>query len=208
MLTELFAFLSRAVGGPVWAALAAAGAWGVLSVVLSPCHLASIPLVVGYLAQQGPVRPRRAMALSVVFATGILITIAAMGGATAAAGRLLGDAGGWVNWLMAALLIGIGLVLLDVIRLPAFGAPTTVVGGLGGAFLLGLVFGAALGPCTFAFLAPVLAVALQAARARPVVGPMLPLAYGVGHRAVIAAAGTGLGGWSGSSRGTVTRARR
>jgi hypothetical protein len=44
---QLLAALSRAVGGAVWVALSAAFVWGVLSILLSPCHLTSIPLIVG-----------------------------------------------------------------------------------------------------------------------------------------------------------------
>ena len=56
--------------------------------------------------------------------------------------------------------------------------------------LLGLVFGVALGPCTFAFMAPVLAVTLRTGAAEPVYAGALLLSYGVGHCGVIVAAGT------------------
>ncbi|MCX7818562.1 MAG: cytochrome c biogenesis protein CcdA [Kiritimatiellae bacterium] len=194
MLERLFTSLSGAVRGSPVPALMAAGVWGVLSVLLSPCHLASIPLVVGYLGRQGAVGTRRAFAISLSFALGILVTIVLVGVVTAAAGRMLGDLGGWGNWLVAAIFLVIGLALLDVIPLPA---PAMSAGkgrrGLGGALLLGLAFGVALGPCTFAFLAPMLAVALQTARLRPAYGALLLLAYGIGHCAVIAAAGIGFG---------------
>jgi cytochrome c-type biogenesis protein len=58
------------------------------------------------------------------------------------------------------------------------------------AFLLGLVFGVALGPCTFAYMAPMLAVTFQLAADRMAYGILLLLAYGVGHCAVIVLAGT------------------
>ena len=50
-MDELFASLSQAVEGAPALAMAAAFAWGVLSILLSPCHLASIPLVVGFIWQ-------------------------------------------------------------------------------------------------------------------------------------------------------------
>jgi len=49
VLERVFASLGRAVGGTPLLALAAALAWGVLSVLLSPCHLSSIPLIVGFI---------------------------------------------------------------------------------------------------------------------------------------------------------------
>jgi cytochrome c-type biogenesis protein len=58
------------------------------------------------------------------------------------------------------------------------------------AFILGLVFGIALGPCTFAYMAPMLAVTFKLAATHFVYGALLLLAYGVGHCAVIVAAGT------------------
>jgi cytochrome c-type biogenesis protein len=62
--------------------------------------------------------------------------------------------------------------------------------GLLAAFLLGLVFGLALGPCTFAFMAPVLGVAFRFSATNPAYGALLLLMYGVGHCAVIVLAGT------------------
>ena len=44
-MQELFTQLTHAVEGAWFIATAAAFAWGVLSIVLSPCHLASIPLI-------------------------------------------------------------------------------------------------------------------------------------------------------------------
>jgi cytochrome c-type biogenesis protein len=58
------------------------------------------------------------------------------------------------------------------------------------AFALGLVFGIALGPCTFAFMAPILGVTFKLAATNSLYGAALLLAYGIGHCAVIVAAGT------------------
>jgi len=45
-LARLFEAARRFLGGAPAVALAAAFVWGILSMLLSPCHLASIPLVV------------------------------------------------------------------------------------------------------------------------------------------------------------------
>jgi cytochrome c-type biogenesis protein len=58
------------------------------------------------------------------------------------------------------------------------------------AFILGLVFGIALGPCTFAYMAPMLGVTFKLAATNFLYGAALLLAYGVGHCSVIVAAGT------------------
>jgi cytochrome c-type biogenesis protein len=188
----LFTALTHAVAGKPAAAMAAALTWGVLSIVLSPCHLASIPLIVGFIGRQGRITTRRAFAIAALFAAGILVTIGALGAVTAAAGRMLGDVGRYGNYVVAALFLVVGLGLLDVIRLPLPGAaqPAMKRRGMLAAFALGLVFGLALGPCTFAFLAPMLAVTFRLAATDLPYGILLLLLYGVGHCAVIVLAGT------------------
>ena len=191
-MEQLFTWLSRAVEGSAGLALCAAFTWGVLSIVLSPCHLASIPLIVGFIGQQGRIAARRAFGISFLFALGILITIGVIGIITAAAGRMLGDVGRYGNYFVAAIFFVVGLYLLDAIRLPMPGAaqPGMKRKGLLAAFVLGLVFGVALGPCTFAYMAPMLAVTFKLAATNLIYGILLLLLYGLGHCAVIVLAGT------------------
>jgi cytochrome c-type biogenesis protein len=56
--------------------------------------------------------------------------------------------------------------------------------------ILGLLFGIALGSCTFAYMAPMLAVTFQLAHSAPLYAAALLLAYDVGHCTVIVVAGT------------------
>lgn len=192
MIEELFTQLSHAVEGAPQVALAAAVAWGVLSIVLSPCHLASIPLIVGFISEQGLVTTRRAFWTSTLFAVGILLTIAAIGALTATAGRMLGDVGCYGNYFVAAIFLIVGLHLLGVVPLPFSGLDAVGIKrkGMLAALVLGLVFGVALGPCTFAYMAPMLAVTFKLAKTAPWYGAALLLAYGIGHCAVIVLAGT------------------
>ncbi len=192
MTGELFTHLSHAVEGAPQVALSAAVVWGVLSIVLSPCHLASISLIVGFISEQGPVSTCRAFWTSTLFAIGILVTIAAIGVITAAAGRMLGDVGRYGNYFVAVVFLIVGLHLLGVIPLP-FSGPAAVGikrKGMLAALTLGLVFGVALGPCTFAYMAPMLGVTFKLAHTAPIYGAVLLLAYGLGHCAVIVLAGT------------------
>jgi cytochrome c-type biogenesis protein len=192
MMENLFTALSRAAEGSAGIALGAAFAWGVLSILLSPCHLASIPLIVGFIDQQGRITTRRAFTISLLFAIGILITIGVIGAITAAAGRMMGDVGRWGNYAVAVIFFVVGLYLLEVIRLPMPDAaqPGMRRKGLLAALILGLVFGVALGPCTFAYMAPMLAVTFRLASTHLAYGILLLLLYGVGHCAVIVLAGT------------------
>lgn len=192
MMNELFASLTRAVGGTPAVAMTAAVVWGICSVVLSPCHLASIPLIVGFIDQQGQMTTRRAFAISLLFSLGILVTIGVIGAVTAAAGRMMGDVGRWGNYAVAAIFFVVGLHLLEVVRLPLPGAaqPGIKSKGMLAAFVLGLVFGVALGPCTFAYMAPMLGVTFRLASTNLAYGVLLLLLYGFGHCGVIVLAGT------------------
>ena len=62
--------------------------------------------------------------------------------------------------------------------------------GMLAALVLGLVFGIALGPCTFAYMAPMLGVTFRLAATNVAYGVFLLAAYGVGHCSVIVLAGT------------------
>jgi cytochrome c-type biogenesis protein len=190
-LQALFISLTDAMAGAPLVALLAAFAWGVLSIVLSPCHLASIPLIVGILQDGGAVGPRRAAGLSTLFALGILGSIALIGVITAAAGRLLGDLGPWGNYAVAAVFFVFGLHLLDVLPIPDGWrpAPNRPRRGAISAFLFGLIFGVALGPCTFGFMAPVLGVTFSTAKTAPVFACGVLALFGLGHCAVIGLAG-------------------
>ena len=191
-MEQLFTALSRAVDGAAGLALSAAFLWGVLSILLSPCHLASIPLIVGFIDQQGRISTRRAFTISLLFAVGILVTIGVIGAITAAAGRMMGDVGRWGNYGVAAIFLVVGLYLLEAIRLPMPGAaqPGMKRKGMLAALILGLVFGVALGPCTFAYMAPMLAVTFKLSATNLPYGVLLLALYGVGHCSVIVLAGT------------------
>jgi len=206
-MEALFNWLTHAVEGNPAIALGAAFLWGILSVVLSPCHIATIPLIVGFIDRQGELTMRRAFAVSGLFAMGILITIGAIGAITAAAGRLMGGLGPYGNYVLAGVLILAGLYLLDVIPTP-WSAPSEIGmkrKGFLAALVLGLIYGVALGPCTFAYMAPMLAIAFKLAA----YGALLLAAYAIGHCSVIVFAGTFAGlvqsylDWNERSKGTV-----
>ncbi|MCF7801282.1 MAG: cytochrome c biogenesis protein CcdA [Candidatus Marinimicrobia bacterium] len=191
-MDALFTTLTQAMTASFGIALLAALGWGLLSILLSPCHLSSIPLVIGYISsQETTVTPRRSFHLALVFAVGILITIAIIGVVTASMGRLIGDVGPWGNWIVAAVFFLVGLYLLDIIKFSWSGpAMTTNRGGWTGALILGLVFGIGLGPCTFAYFAPILGVVFGVATSSWIKAGLLIAAFGIGHCAVIVGAGS------------------
>lgn len=196
MIAEIFAILGRALEGSPALALGAACVWGVLSILLSPCHLASIPLIVAVIGRQAGSSPRQAPLIAGLFAAGILLSIAVIGGLTALAGRMLGDLGSWADHLVAAMLVAVGLHLWDALpgpwTAPGRPAPSRQPPWLA-AFMLGLIFGIALGPCTFAFMAPVLAITFSLSGTQAWYGVLLLMMYAIGHCAVIVLAGSATG---------------
>ncbi len=191
-LIPLFDWLSGLLKESPAVVLGAAFLWGVLSVVLSPCHLSSIPLAVAYVNGKGKMRTSRALGLSLVFASGILASLVVIGVATSLAGRMLGDTGKLATIIIGAVFIVTGILLLDVIPLPqvSFLNARIKKGSPWGALVLGLLFGAALGPCTFGFMMPVLTTAFQAASfSLPYAGSVV-LCFALGHVIVIVFAGT------------------
>lgn len=176
-------------------ALAALGCflWGLVSVLFSPCHLASIPLLVSYVAAQDKVRhPRQGLCLALVFTGGLFVTIALVGMACWLLGRLLGDLGWYGTALVGVMLVWVGLDMLELVRLPFKGGLMAKlrVRGRWGALVLGLAYGLLSGSCTFGFLAPVLALTtVQDAATR---GLLLVGLFGLGHCLPIAVAGSSM----------------
>ncbi len=104
----------------------------------------------------------------------------------------MGDVGIIGNYVVAIVFFLVGLHLLDVIPAPWTGATGVNLKqkGLLAALILGLIFGIGLGPCTFAYMAPMLGVAFHVATEQIVFAIALLLAFGLGHCSVIVFAGT------------------
>lgn len=208
-LASVFVTLSSMLDRSLTFALFAAFLWGILSIVLSPCHVSSIPLVVGYVNRNGQQRTIRAVWTSLYFAGGVLISLLVIGGITSLMGKMLGDIGNAGTYVVGAVFILTGIWLLDLVHAPTCNirlvSGNTAVGGI----LMGFVFGAALGPCTFGFMFPVLAVAFKAADESLLISISIILAYAIGHSLVIVFAGVGVNRiqqflrWDSKSRGTL-----
>ncbi|MDT8334594.1 MAG: cytochrome c biogenesis protein CcdA [Desulfurivibrionaceae bacterium] len=163
-------------------ALPGAFLWGMVSVLLSPCHLASIPLLVAYVAGQKMIPPpRQAARYAILFASGMFLTIMAIGLICAAAGRMLGDIGPWWQAAVGTLLLWVAWTLF---RPPQCSATDSVLSrlkiqGASGALVLGLAYGLLSGVCTFGFIAPILGIiTLQEEIA---IGIAMLVLFGIGH---------------------------
>ena len=193
MIATVFERLSTGLSSGSAIALFTSFLWGVLSILLSPCHLSSIPLIVGFIGGQGTVGTKRAFALATLFAGGIMITIGAIGAVTGLMGKMLGDIGPYGNYLVAAIMAAVGLYLLELINIP-FLNPSFHTGfrkkGLFASLVMGLVFGVAIGPCTFAFMAPMLGIVFKVSSTNFAYTLSLFVFYAFGHCSVIILAGT------------------
>ena len=193
MMFEMINRVYAALQTPGTASLAASLVWGIFGMLLSPCSLITLPLIVGYIESAEDRGMKNAFVISVWFSMGIFANVAMVGIVIASAGALLAEVGRYTNYLVAAVFILFGLHLLDVIRMPWFKqAKTRDYKGNGplGALILGLFSGLAIGPCAFAYLAPMLVIAMKAASSNPYMGLSMILAYAVGNCMVLILAGT------------------
>lgn len=174
-------------------ALAAAGCfiWGMISVLLSPCHLASIPLIIAYVGgQEKAVKPKQAGVYALAFSIGLFITIALIGIICALLGRMMGDVGSYFQVLVGIILIWVALGMLGVESCSMSGSLLyrLNVRGFAGAFILGLAYGVLSGSCTFGFIAPILAIITV--QAKVVTGVLLIILFAFGHCLPIVIAGS------------------
>jgi len=106
---------------------------------------------------------------------------------------MMGDIGGYGNYVVAIVFFAIGLNLLGILPLPFMegGAnPNYKRKGFLAAFILGLIFGVALGPCTFAYMATMLGVVFSMASTQLTLAMLILAAFAVGHCSVLVFAGT------------------
>ena len=176
---QAFAFLLVFVAGLISAA--------------SPCVLAAIPLIIGYVGGYAEGNRARAALFSAVFVLGLSLTFTMLGAAASYFGQLLDFLGDWLVYGFAATATLMGLHLMGIISVPLPLQRSARVNrrGLTGAFMLGLLTGAVSSPCA----TPVLAVILgYASSERNVLyGSLLLFTYAIGHCALIFAAGLSVG---------------
>jgi cytochrome c-type biogenesis protein len=191
MLENVFMTVNEwMVGGTAIAALGCF-LWGMISVVFSPCHLASIPLIVAYVGgQQSILKPKEAGFYSVAFTSGLFITIALVGIICVLLGRMLGDVGNYWQILIGIVLVWVALGMLGVEKCSMSGSLLYRLNlrGLFGAFGLGLAYGILSGSCTFGFIAPILAIITV--QKQIATGILFILLFAIGHCLPIVAAGS------------------
>lgn len=162
---------------------------GVLSSA-SPCVLATIPLVVGFVGGYADGDRTKAFRYSLAFVLGLSLTFTAFGAAAGLLGTMFGTLGGW--WYVAAgivaLVMGGQMMGFYEIHLPIKRDFKPKQGGIIGSFLLGLFFGVVSSPCA----TPVLVVILTyvATQGQILYGTALLFTYALGHCLLMLLAGT------------------
>lgn len=173
------AFLAVFIGGLVSAA--------------SPCVLAAIPLIIGYVGGYSEGNKKKAALFSLVFVFGLSITFTLLGAAASVMGQFLGFMGRWLYIGLAVIAILMGLQLMGIISVPLPFQKTRAVKtkGLLGAFMLGLLTGTVSSPCATPVLAVILAYV--STQGDMVYGGSLLFVYALGHCALIFIAGLSVG---------------
>ncbi len=191
MLDTLFLTVNQWISGGTYFAAIGCFVWGMISVLFSPCHLASIPLIVGYVGgQEKMVHPRQAGLYSVLFTAGLFLTIALIGIICALLGRMLGDVGNYWQILIGIILIWVALGMLGVEKCSLSGSLLYKLNlkGIFGAFVLGLAYGVLSGSCTFGFIAPILAIITV--QEKVITGILYIILFATGHCLPIVIAGS------------------
>jgi len=191
MLETFFLIVNEWIAGGTAIAALGCFVWGMVSVLFSPCHLASIPLIVAYVGgQQTLLKPRQAAYYSVAFTVGLFITIALIGIICALLGRMLEDVGNYWQILIGLVLIWVALGMFGLEKYSMSGTLLYRLNlkGFFGAFILGLAYGVLSGSCTFGFIAPILAIITI--QQKVATGVLFILLFAIGHCLPIVVAGS------------------
>ncbi|HBI14064.1 MAG TPA: cytochrome C biosynthesis protein [Desulfobulbaceae bacterium] len=190
-MSSLFLAINEWMSGGILLAAFGCFAWGMVSVLFSPCHMASIPLIIAYVGgQHAIISGRQAIPFAVLFTTGLFITIALVGVICILLGRMLGDVGPYWTIFLGAILLWVAFDMLGIAKcgLPGGFLSKLQLKGLAGAFVLGLAYGVLSGSCTFGFIAPILAIITV--QEKIITGIILLLLFALGHCLPIVIAGS------------------
>ena len=178
-----------------YAAILGAFIWGIFSVILSPCGIAIVPLVVGYIGNSEESDVWTAFKISLAFCSGVVINLILIGAIVISVGAAFGGYETYITIFVGLVFIIIGLHLMKVLHIPWFlggSIGKTKYGGLKGALVLGVLSGLALSPCSFAYATPILSLSVKIAGRNDIfLSSALIVSYAIGHSVTLICAGTG-----------------
>ena len=169
--------------------LTAVGALAFVAGVVSftaPCTLPLLPGYVSYVSGLEGTRDRSRWAVWLgagLFVAGFTLTFTAMGATASALGWFLASRGATLNLIAGALIAGMGLLLIGVLRIPWLQRErrwdlSRIARGPGGALPLGVAFALGWTPCIGPVLAGILATAATEASVGR--GAVLLMLYALG----------------------------
>ncbi|APD48564.1 cytochrome c biogenesis protein CcdA [Synechococcus sp. CS-602] len=159
---------------------------------LGPCSLSLLPITMAYMAGF-PDHAGRPWQRSLSFAGGIVLSLVALGGASALLGSFYGQIPGFIPALVAVLAVVMGLNLLGLLSLPLPSGPDPerwrrYVPAALAPLATGAAFGLAASPCTTPVLAVLLAWTAQ--QGRPLIGMTLLTCFAAGQVVPLLLAGS------------------
>ncbi|MFP4459847.1 MAG: cytochrome c biogenesis CcdA family protein [Candidatus Zixiibacteriota bacterium] len=193
MVENLISQFEVAVSSNPWMALVLVFLGGLMTAA-NPCVIASVPLLIGFLAGREENKSvGRSFVLSLSFTIGLIIMFTGMGLLAALVGFMFGDIGSAWKYIIGAVCLIMGLHLMGVFgfSIPTPGFVKPKFGGILAAGFLGLVFGIVSAPCA----APILVILLTyiASTGNILWGAILLLVYSFAHCILILIAGTSMG---------------
>jgi len=177
-----------------WLAFGAVFIGGLLT-ASNPCVLAMIPLSVAYVGGvEGATNWKRSLGFSLCMVVGLSATFAVLGVLASLLGGAVGGSKSLWTWAVAIVCLAMGLHLMEVVSIPIPAVTKVQPGTRGalGALLLGVLFGFVSTPCAGPILIVLLAY-LATQGASPLYGGGLLLTYALGHSMLIIVAGTSMG---------------
>jgi cytochrome c-type biogenesis protein len=191
-METLLNHLSQSLTGNPFLAYLGVFVGGILS-SSSPCVLATIPLVIGYVGGYSEGDRRKALVYSLTFVLGLSITFTILGAIASFIEGLFGVVGRTWYFIVGGIAIAIGLNLIGlyewILPVPVHFQPKQR--GILGAFFLGLVFGIVSSPCATPIL--VLILTFVASKGEILYGTSLLFVYAIAHCALIFVAGVAAG---------------
>ncbi len=173
----------------------AAFAWGVASVILSPCGIAIVPLVVSYVSNSENPSRIHAFKISIAFCAGILVNLMLVAFVMSSFGILFGGYERFLTIFTAVIFVLMGLQLTGILRLRFRFLPGSKIQGnesqnLRGAVLLGILSGLSVGACNIAYVSPILSIAMSLASRNFLGAIFLIISYALGYCFVLVICGT------------------
>lgn len=193
-MPDLAANLEAALQASILLALGISFLGGLLA-SLTPCVYPLIPIVIGFVGSKtlGEKTKLKAFVLSLAYVLGMALVYSLLGMVAALSGKMFGQIGTsfWAQFIVANIMIALGLGMLDVFPLPLYSSKSTGTAdkkGLAGAFMLGMASGLVASPCT----APILGVILTyvASTQKVLQGGSLLFSFSMGMGMLLLLAGT------------------